>query len=416
MRQTEPRTRPPRLAAWLVNLFASVEDAESILGDLHEEFSDIVSKSGVVPARRWYWRQSVKTIVLSSLSPKDRVSLCSFTFADGRRCRTPRLRDNSHFCPYHAQKEDRARAAQKLGKDLDYFFSADYLSACDLSTALARIIPAVVRGDVKSKTAHTVAYLAQTLMQAIHISQDEYINAFGMDGWRKSIRNSVNHNYNYRLPPAPQSQQPQSSPPTTTTGANSPAPAPPSSPPQAAPVAHLFRGGAFRSPPAPSPAPAPQPAPSTHTSLPPTSAEFAHHVLAGRNLSRPPRLPRPGRGVSRGSKIPALSGRGQETSAGQAPQPALASSPTSASAPSSNPPQPALTPSPSAKATPPQLAAPPVNSSDSPLATSQSPLPSAQPNNPPPTASPTSKPVLPLDSRALHYDHNYRLRIDGKPF
>ncbi len=27
---------------------------------------------------------------MSSLSPKDRVSLCSFTFSDGRRCRTPR--------------------------------------------------------------------------------------------------------------------------------------------------------------------------------------------------------------------------------------------------------------------------------------------------------------------------------------
>jgi hypothetical protein len=27
---------------------------------------------------------------MSSLSPKDRVSLCSFTFADGHRCRTPR--------------------------------------------------------------------------------------------------------------------------------------------------------------------------------------------------------------------------------------------------------------------------------------------------------------------------------------
>jgi hypothetical protein len=56
------RTHPPRLAAWLVDVFASAEQAESILGDLHEEFSDIVSDSGVVPARRWYWRHGVKTI------------------------------------------------------------------------------------------------------------------------------------------------------------------------------------------------------------------------------------------------------------------------------------------------------------------------------------------------------------------
>src|SRR5436853_265996 len=91
---------------------------------------------------------------------KDHVSLCTFSFSDGRRCRTPRVRNHPHFCFYHAQKEARSRAAQTLGKDLAYFFSGDYLSACDLSTALARLIPSVVRGDVKPRAARTVAYLA----------------------------------------------------------------------------------------------------------------------------------------------------------------------------------------------------------------------------------------------------------------
>src|SRR5216684_501189 len=203
-----------------------------------------------------------KETFMSSLSAKDRVSLCSFTFSDGRRCRTPRTRNNPRFCFYHAQKEDRARAAQKLGKDLAYFFSGDYLSACDLSTALARLIPAVVRGDVKPKTAHTVAYLAQTLMQAIHLSKHEYINAFGSDGWRESVRNSVNGNRDYRFPPAPK-----------------PEPPPDQTPPV---VAGLQTGGAPAPQPAPAtqPAPAQQPAPSPHTSLPPTSAEFVQQVVA----------------------------------------------------------------------------------------------------------------------------------------
>src|SRR5437588_11777160 len=116
---------------------------------------------------------------MSSLSSKDRVSLCTFTFSDGRRCRTPRNRDNPPFCFDHAQQEAHSHAAQSLGKDLAYFFSGDYLSACDLSTALARLIPAVVRGEVKPRTARTVAYLAQTLMQSIHISQHEYIERWG---------------------------------------------------------------------------------------------------------------------------------------------------------------------------------------------------------------------------------------------
>ena len=53
---------PPRAAVWLVNLFARVEEAESILGDLQEEFKDLASKSGPTVARSWYWRQSAKTI------------------------------------------------------------------------------------------------------------------------------------------------------------------------------------------------------------------------------------------------------------------------------------------------------------------------------------------------------------------
>jgi hypothetical protein len=78
---------------------------------------------------------------MSSLSAKDRLSLCMFSFAHGRRCRTPRVRNNPHFCFYHAEKEAKARAIQNLGKDLARYFSGDYLSACDLSTALGCLIP-----------------------------------------------------------------------------------------------------------------------------------------------------------------------------------------------------------------------------------------------------------------------------------
>src|SRR5260370_8253619 len=106
---------------------------------------------------------------MSSLSAKDRVSLCSFTFSDGRRCRTPRVGKHPRFCFYHAQKEARARAAQKLGKDLDYFFSGDYLSACDLSTPLRRLIPPVIRADVKPRPPHPLPPPPQTLPPPIHI-------------------------------------------------------------------------------------------------------------------------------------------------------------------------------------------------------------------------------------------------------
>jgi len=54
--------QPPRLATWLLLLLASREP-ESIEGDLFEEFSGVVSRSGVAVARRWYWRQALHSIV-----------------------------------------------------------------------------------------------------------------------------------------------------------------------------------------------------------------------------------------------------------------------------------------------------------------------------------------------------------------
>jgi len=55
-------TKPPRLASWLLDLFTPPSESESIPGDLIEEFPTAVSTLGRGAARRWYWRQAVKTI------------------------------------------------------------------------------------------------------------------------------------------------------------------------------------------------------------------------------------------------------------------------------------------------------------------------------------------------------------------
>jgi hypothetical protein len=57
-----------RLAEWLLNLFAPLDEAESILGDLQEEFVQVRSNAGVKPARRWYRRQMRKTVAHLFLS------------------------------------------------------------------------------------------------------------------------------------------------------------------------------------------------------------------------------------------------------------------------------------------------------------------------------------------------------------
>src|ERR1700724_917722 len=141
-----------------------------------------------------------------------RASLFSFTFADGRRCRTPRAA-HPYLCAFHARKDAQALAGEKAGKEIAYHLSGSYVSACDLSSALGRLFSAVAQGQVKPKTAGTLAYLGQTLVQTLHLAQHEYINAFGANSWRETIRTSHEHSADYsadHTSPNPQSPDPPS--------------------------------------------------------------------------------------------------------------------------------------------------------------------------------------------------------------
>jgi hypothetical protein len=102
-----------------------------------------------------------------------------------------------HFCYFHARKESQARAAEEIGSDISYFLSGRYVSACDLSSALGRLFAGVAQGHIKPKTASTLAYLGQTLVQTIQLAQHEYINAFSTNSWRETVNSSVNDNSDY---------------------------------------------------------------------------------------------------------------------------------------------------------------------------------------------------------------------------
>lgn len=62
MTSQENSSRPPRMAEWLLNLFATDGESEPLVGDMLEEFSHLASESGIAFARKWYWRQTWKTI------------------------------------------------------------------------------------------------------------------------------------------------------------------------------------------------------------------------------------------------------------------------------------------------------------------------------------------------------------------
>jgi hypothetical protein len=114
---------------------------------------------------------------MSSTRPQDRESLCTFTFADGRRCRTPLSNSHPRLCFDHARKEAQAHPADPPDIDLSFFFSGDYVSTHDLSAAIARLLPEVTHGQMKRKTASAISCLSRTLVRSIQLSQHERIRA-----------------------------------------------------------------------------------------------------------------------------------------------------------------------------------------------------------------------------------------------
>lgn len=118
-----------------------------------------------------------------------RAHVCSYTFSDGRRCRSLRF-DHALFCPAHARKEARAFARDLAAERIARCLPSGYLSANDLAAALSRLFSAVAHGHISPKAAATLAYLGQTLAQILARTQQEYISAFGSTNWHNVIADS----------------------------------------------------------------------------------------------------------------------------------------------------------------------------------------------------------------------------------
>jgi hypothetical protein len=120
-----------------------------------------------------------------------RTSLCRFTFGNGRQCRMPLSASHTHLCTYHARKEARAVSSERVGRTLAATLSHNYITACDLTTALSQLFAAIAQGHVKPKTANTLAYVGQTIAQTLRLSQQEFLAAYGAQAWRAAIRDAL---------------------------------------------------------------------------------------------------------------------------------------------------------------------------------------------------------------------------------
>ena len=127
---------------------------------------------------------------MSKQHSKDRAPLCTFTFADGRRCKSPRHAGDSEFCYFHARRELQRLAAQNAGNYVAAGVSTDYVSACALNGSLGRLFRAVACGQINPKTAHTLAYLAQVMAQTLPMAEHEFAYTFGRQPLRTTLTNA----------------------------------------------------------------------------------------------------------------------------------------------------------------------------------------------------------------------------------
>ena len=63
------QVKPPQVAALLLSLFASEPDFPQIVGDMSEEFHQRRLMGGLRSARRWYWRESFRNVLVFTKRP-----------------------------------------------------------------------------------------------------------------------------------------------------------------------------------------------------------------------------------------------------------------------------------------------------------------------------------------------------------
>jgi hypothetical protein len=95
------------------------------------------------------------------------------------------------LCAFHASKEAQARAAEMAGREVSQCFSGGYVSACDLSTARARLRRCRPWRNKTQNRRHP-RLPRPNISQTIHLAENEYINTFGTDHWRDTVPSPTN--------------------------------------------------------------------------------------------------------------------------------------------------------------------------------------------------------------------------------
>src|SRR5580704_1844151 len=111
-----------------------------------------------------------------SIAPSPAVPLdlqrCQFSFADGRRCRSPRGEAHPTLCVAHARSQARADQTTNLADELAPISGA-FNTATDVNHVLGNLFSQLAQNRISRRNAVALGYLAQLLLQTLPAVREE---------------------------------------------------------------------------------------------------------------------------------------------------------------------------------------------------------------------------------------------------
>jgi len=127
---------------------------------------------------------------MSNKLSQDDTSLCTFTFADGRRCRMLRDTPRSKYCVFHLRKLRQLHEVEQITMDLFQPLSTGFVPANALAQSLSRLFARVAEGRIKAKDAIAMARIADTLLKTIPMATLEFRETYIPEYWMQLVRRS----------------------------------------------------------------------------------------------------------------------------------------------------------------------------------------------------------------------------------
>jgi len=105
-------------------------------------------------------------------------SRCTFTTADGRRCRMPRVNAHVSLCGTHLEAKHRQLRANPSPQAQDVLDGVtDMRSATSVNHVLANLASMLMDNRIDYRKAVVLAYLCQLLLQTINLAEREGQNS-----------------------------------------------------------------------------------------------------------------------------------------------------------------------------------------------------------------------------------------------